>query len=40
MVLSEPLNSQTEDWREVPMSHFVTAQGGDIEEAAFTTQDT
>jgi len=40
MVLSEPLNSQTEDWREVPMSHFVTAQGGDIEEAAFTPQDT
>ena len=39
MVLSEPLNSQAEDWREVPMSHFVTAQGDDIEETAFTPQD-
>ena len=35
MVLSEPLDSQAEDWREVPMSHFVTAHDGNLEEAAF-----
>jgi len=40
MVLSEPLDSQAEDWREVPMSHFVTAHDGNLEEAPFAPQGT
>ena len=35
MVLSEPLDSGTQGWREVPKSQFVTACSGKIEEAAF-----
>jgi glutamine amidotransferase len=38
MVLSEPLTSQAEDWREVPMSHFITAHDGNLEEAPFAPQ--
>jgi glutamine amidotransferase len=40
MILSEPLNSQAEDWREVPMSHFITAHNGEIEDTAFAPQAT
>lgn len=35
MVLSEPLTSQAEDWREVPMSRFVTAGHGAFNETPF-----
>ncbi len=40
MILSEPLNSKAEDWREVPMSHFVTVHNGDFEDVAFAPQAT
>ncbi|MEL0114189.1 MAG: class II glutamine amidotransferase [Rickettsiales bacterium] len=35
MVLSEPLDSEASDWREVGMSRFVTACGGAFDEEAF-----
>lgn len=38
MILSEPLNSQPEDWREIPMSRFITACDGAFDEMAFTPQ--
>ncbi len=36
MILSEPLNSDAEDWREVPMSRFVTACNGAFDDVAFS----
>ncbi|MEX2618068.1 MAG: class II glutamine amidotransferase [Alphaproteobacteria bacterium] len=35
MVLSEPLTSIAEDWREVAMSHIVTACNGGFDDAPF-----
>lgn len=36
MVLSEPLTSISEDWREVEMSHIVTACNGGFDDSPFT----
>ncbi|NKB56006.1 MAG: class II glutamine amidotransferase [Alphaproteobacteria bacterium] len=38
MILSEPLNSQPDDWREIPMSRFITACGGAFDEMTFAPQ--
>ncbi|MBT5812268.1 MAG: class II glutamine amidotransferase, partial [Rhodospirillaceae bacterium] len=35
-ILSEPLTSVKEDWREVPRSHFVIAGDGAFTEEPFT----
>jgi len=34
-VLSEPLTSIAEDWREVAMSHIVTACNGGFDDTPF-----
>jgi predicted glutamine amidotransferase len=38
MVLSEPLTSIAEDWREVEMSHFVTACNGGFDAVPFKAE--